>query len=263
MNKKDIQLKLEWLTCKWWFFAIIIAVQFLPPIATKGFSQGGVSKFLAVHVMNNFMRSPQAAMFYPLFKIIPIILVISIIFLGNKVSRIFSIYAGIAYLFFNVLQNFSVTTQYGLGILTQNLVMMFLISLLWFWEAYAGKNDFSPVNTSVMKISIALLAFLAFWDPINPVTHGINFDPVFLVNNAGGLAFCMMTPVFLAILIWFYPKVNLALLRVNSLAGIIIGIFNVLVVFANPAVYWWFGFLHIPLFVLGVCGMWLGYRRNL
>jgi hypothetical protein len=89
----------------------------------------------------------------------------------------------------------------------------------------------------------------------------MDFNPILLVNNAGGLAFCMMTPVFLAVLIWVYPKVNIALLRVNALAGVIIGIFNVMVVFANPSIYWWFGALHIPLFVLGMYGLWLGARK--
>jgi fumarate reductase subunit D len=212
--------------------------------------------------MHNLMRAPQVAVWYPAFKIIPILLILSVIFLGNKASRAFSIYAGIAYLFFNILQNFSVTSEYGLGILTQNLGTMFLISLCWFWEAYAGKNDLMPAKPTWMKIFVILLALLAFWDPIDPVTHGMDFDPVLLMNNAGGLAFCMMTPVFLAVLIYFYPKVNLALLRVNSLAGAIIGIFNVMVVFADPAVYWWFGVLHIPLFVLSVYGMRLGWRTG-
>ena len=261
MNKEKIQAKLEHLTGRWWFFALFILIQFLPPIAARGFSHGGVSKFLAVHVMHNLMRAPQVAVWYPAFKIIPILLILSVIFLGNKASRVFSIYAGIAYLFFNVLQNFSLTGEYGLGILTQNLVTMSLVSLFWFWEAYAGKNDLRPSKATAMKIVISLLAFLAFWDPIDPVTHGMNFNPVFLVNNAGGMAFCMMTPVFLATLIWFYPGINIALLRMNSLAGAIIGIFNVMVVFANPSVYWWFGVLHIPLFALSMYGMRLGWRR--
>lgn len=262
MNKEQFQSKLEWLTSKWWFYAVLILIQFLPPIATKGFSDGGVPKFLAFHIMNNFMRAPEVAALYPVFKILPILLVTSIMFFGNKVSRIFSVYAGIAYLFFNVLQNFSVSDQFGVGVLLQNLVTMLLISLCWFWEAYVRKNDLSPAKASITKIVVAMLAFFTFWDPINPVTHGIDLSPMLLINNAGGLAFCMMTPVFLAALIWFYPKVNLPLLRINSFAGIVIGIFNVLVVFSNPSVYWWFGVLHIPLFVLGIYGMYLGVKKQ-
>lgn len=262
MNKEKVQSALEWLTGRWWFYALFLMVQVLPPVATRGFGTGGVPKFLAVHIMNNFIRSPDIAWLYPVSKIIPILLVISIIFLGNKASRLFSIYAAAAYLLFNVLQNFSVTSTYGVGILTQNLVTMLLVSLCWLWEAFAGKNDMSPSKASFLKIAVLILAFVAFWDPIDTVTRGIDFSPALLVSNAGGLAFCMMTPVFLAALIWFYPKVNLALLRVNSLAGIIIGIFNVLVVFSNPSIYWWFGVLHIPLFALGVYGLRLGLKRT-
>jgi hypothetical protein len=259
MNIKKVRSQLEQLTRKWWFFAAFLLLQLLPPFAGKGLDHLGIGKFLAVHLMHNFMRTPMVEILYPVFKILPILLVLGIILFGNKVSRVFSVYAGLAYLFFNVLQNFSITPQYGLGILTQNLVTM----SLWFWEAYAKENNFKSVKATPAKILVVLLAFIAFWDPINPLTRGMDFNLIYLINNAGGLAFCMMTPVFLAVLIWFYPKVNIPLLRVNSLAGVIIGIFNVLVVFANPQLYWWFGVLHIPLFVLGVYGLKLGYSKKL
>jgi len=262
MNKQKTQAYLEWLTSKWWFYLILLLIQLLPPIATKGWSSTGISKFLAVHVMCNLMRAPQVEILYPAFKIMPILLIIGIVLFGKRAGRIFSIYAGIAYIFFNVLQNVSITPEYGVGVLTQNIVTMSLISLLWFWEAYAGKNDLSPVKATPAKVSVMLLAFFAFWMPMDPVTHGINLCPALLMTNPAGLAFCMMTPVFLATLIYFYPRVNLALLRVNAFAGVMIGIFNVLVVFANPSAYWWFGVLHIPLFVLGAYGLWLGVSNS-
>jgi len=188
-------------------------------------------------------------------KIIPILAVLGIVFFGNRASRIFSIYASLAYLAFNVLQNFSFSQEYGLGVLSQNLITMLLVSGCWFWEARVGQNDFSPVRITPLKWLFIALAFWAFWDPINAVTRLPDFNPLYLVNNPGGAAFCMMTPVFLAVLITFYPKINFALLRVNSLAAVIIGLFNVMVVFADPAVQWWFGVLHLPLFILGLCGL--------
>ena len=239
------------ITGKWWFFVLIILCQFLPPYASKGIDS--VPRFLATHLMNAPMH--HLGDWQAVFKIIPILFILGIIFFGNRFSRLFAVYAGLAYLAFNVLQNFSFSPEYGLGILSQNLITMLLVSLLWFWEAFAGQNDFSPTRLTPLKWSFIALACWAFWDPINAVTRMPDFNPLYLINNPGGVAFCMMTPVFLAVLMTFYPKVNFALLRVNSLAAVIIGIFNVLVVFANPAVYWWFGLLHLPLFILGVCGL--------
>jgi hypothetical protein len=239
------------LTRRWWFFVLFILAQFLPPFASHGIDS--VPKFLAVHLMNAPLH--HLGDWQAVFKIVPILFVLGIVLFGNRVSRLFSIYAGLAYLSFNALQNFSYTQEYGLGVLSPNLITMLLVALLWFWEAFAGQNDFSPVKLTPLKWFFIVLAFWAFWDPINAVTRMPDFNPLYLIDNPGGAAFCMMTPVFLAVLIAFFPKVNLALLRVNSLAAVIIGLFNVLVVFANPALYWWFGLLHLPLFTLGFYGL--------
>jgi len=244
------------ITRRWWFAALIILFQFLPPYASNGIHS--VPNFLATHLMNAPMH--HLGDWQIIFKLVPILFILGIIFFGNRFSRIFAVYAGFAYLCFNLLQNFSYTPEYGLGILSQNLITMLLVALFWFWEAAAGQNNFSPVKITPLKWLFIALAFLAFWDPINAVTRMPDFNLLYLINNPGGAAFCMMTPVFLAVLITFYPKVNLALLRINSLAAVIIGIFNVLVVFSNPAVQWWFGVLHLPLFILGAYGLIIGYR---
>lgn len=251
-------MDLDKITRRWWFFVIVILVQLIPPYASKGITS--IPAFLATHLMNAPMH--QLGDWQALFKIVPILFILGILVFGNRFSRIFSIYAGIAYLIFNVMQNFSFSLQYGLGILSQNLITMLLVAILWFWEAFAGKNDFSPVKVTPLKWFFIALAFVAFWDPINAITRMPDFNPLYLINNPGGVAFCMMTPVFLAVLLTYFPKVNLPLLRVNSLAAVIIGIFNVMVVFANPAVYWWFGLLHIPLFVLGVYGLFISLRNE-
>lgn len=250
-------MNLDKITRKWWFFALIILIQFIPPYASKGIPN--VPAFLAAHLAHAPMH--LIGNWAALFKILPILLILGIIFFGNRMNRLFSIYVGLAYLVFNALQNFSFSEQYGLGILSQNLVTMLLVSLFWFREAYLGQNDFSSAKLTPLKWSWIALAFIAFWDPINAVTRMPDFNPLYLINNPGGVAFCMMTPVFLAVLITFFPKVNLALLRFNSLAAVIIGIFNVMVVFANPAVYWWFGLLHIPLFTLGVYGLIISFKK--
>lgn len=243
-------MDIDKITRKWWFFLIFLLIQFIPPFATKGIPN--LPTFLAAHLAHAPMH--LIGNWAALFKIIPILLILGIMLFGNQMSRVFSLYAGLAYLVFNVMQNFSFSEQYGFGILLQNFITMLIVAGFWFREAWVGENDFSPVQFTPMKWFFIALAFLAFWDPINAITRMPDFNPLYLINNPGGVAFCMMTPVFLAVLITFFPKIDLTLLRVNSLAAVIIGIFNVMVVFSNPAMQWWFGLLHIPLFVLGVAG---------
>jgi len=58
-----------------------------------------------------------------------------------------------------------------------------------------------------------------------------DLNPVYILTSGGGLAFCMMTPVYLAVLLFFYPEVNMPLMRVTALTGLIIALYNILVNF--------------------------------
>jgi len=74
------------------------------------------------------------------------------------------------------------------------------------------------------------LAFLAFWFP-HSITDGSvvpDFNPTSILTSEAGLTFCMMTPVYLAILTLYYPRINMTTLRITSLVGVIIGFYNVL-----------------------------------
>lgn len=46
-----------------------------------------------------------------------------------------------------------------------------------------------------------------------------------------GLAFCLMTPVYLALLILFYPGVNIVTLRITGLVGLMLGLYNMAFIF--------------------------------
>ena len=93
-------------------------------------------------------------------------------------------------------------------------------------------------------------------------TMAPDFNPIYIVTSGAGLAFCMMTPVYLAVLLAFYPRVNIPLLRVTALIGLIIGIYNALVNFVFlPKVLWWNGILHLPLLAISLYALILAYRK--
>jgi hypothetical protein len=104
---------------------------------------------------------------------------------------------------------------------------------------------------------------LAFWYPLNPRTLMPDFNPLYLVAGPAGLVFCLMTPLYLSILILMHPRVNIVTMRVTGLAGALIGFWNVVNFLMYPAVRWWNGVLHILLVVISGYVFILSYARNL
>jgi hypothetical protein len=114
------------------------------------------------------------------------------------------------------------------------------------------------------KESEGLLELLTrkWWFPKNPESMKPDFNLAYLFTNAAGLAFCAMTPVYHGILTLYYPKVNIATLRVTSLLGVIIGFWNMIVNFLMmPDVLWWNGILHLPLVFISVYALILSLRK--
>lgn len=88
-----------------------------------------------------------------------------------------------------------------------------------------------------------------------------DFSPLHAIFGPAGMAFCLMTPVFLAILILCYPRANLVTLRVTGVFGVIIAFYN-LMYLAMDLSRWWSGVLHTPLFLVSLYAVILGYKRQ-
>lgn len=264
----DIQRKLESITRKWWFFVLFILLAFVPPYTSKSYDwmEGGFNWMesptgqIILSALQNTMAITNIS---PLFQIIPVILVISLVFLGNKVARLVSIYGTISYVLFAFLQSTAITEKFGFGIAISNLVMILMAATFWAWEVIAVENDFTPQKQPTWKFWVVPLAFLAFWFPMNPETLMPDFNPIYFLTSRSGLYFCTMTPVYLAILTMYWPRVNMATLRVTSLVGVLIGFSTMLVFFVwFPTVFWWNGVMHIPLFTISIYGLALSLRKR-
>ena len=168
----------------------------------------------------------------------------------------------ITYVLFAFLQNIAVTKEYGLGIVISNLVVICIVAAFWFWEVLVQKNDFTPRKQSLWKYWVITFAFLSIWYPANPNNHMPDFNPLYIFTNAAGLFFCMTTPLYLAILTFYYPTVIIATLRVTSFVGIILAFYNILVNFVMfPDQLWWNGVLHIPLITISIYAFSLSFRK--
>jgi hypothetical protein len=259
-NFEKMPNQLELITKRWWFYLFFILLQFVPPYISKGLDMskgfkmsemGWVTGEILTHALIYNYKA-----IYPLFKIIPLLLIIGIIWFKNRITFIFDLYVAISYLLFAFLQSIAYTEKYGLAILTINLVMFLIVSFYWFWEASVRKNDFSAPNQSSRKYWVIPLAFLAFWYPINIDTMKPDFNLLYLFTNMAGLAFCLMTTVYIALLLLYYPKVNITTLKVTSLVGTIIGLYNLLTNFIiAPQLLWWNGILHLPLIFMSIYGL--------
>jgi len=149
-NLNEIQEKLELVTSKWWFLLIFTLLGMIPPIVAKGYDPSKTGE-IVMHILRNALIKFYSPL-YPVFKVIPIILVSALVLFGNQINRIFSLYVGINYILFAFLQGIAITDEYGLGIVTGSFIQMIIVAFLWFWEALVNKNDFAratEVNAAI------------------------------------------------------------------------------------------------------------------
>jgi len=238
----------------WWPILLPLPLFCLPPYTSQGYpilEVGRVNAFILTHTIKSSFQS-----FYPVFKIIPLILVSSIFVFGNKTRRLFCLYAAISYILFALFQSISITEEYGLGICSAHLALSSLVALFWFSEVKSNRNDFNPKKRPLLSYWTFVLALFAFWGPIHPLTGRPDFNPSYILTSGAGLAFCMMTPVYLALLIHYYPRVNLPILMVTGVIGLLYSLGNMSLAFILQSNYtWWVGVLHIPLLILSGYGL--------
>ena len=260
-NQTYNQGKLERITRKWWFFGLFVLMQFaIPPYASKGYNFPEDWGQVISHALSHAIVY-QHCEIYPIFKVIPIILLVCIIVFRNKVARLFAVYVGISYALFAIGQSIAITEEYGVSICTINVVMFLIVAAFWVWEGVVLQNDYTPKKLPAWRYWVVPLAVLAFWGPSGKGGRP-DFNPVYLYTNGAGPAFCMMTPDYVALLTLYWPKVNVPTLRVTSVVGFIIGLYNMYANFGiNPARRWWNGVLHIPLLVISLYGLIISLKR--
>ena len=262
-NLENVQRKLELITRKWWFLVVFFLINIMgPPIVSKGHDPANTGEIIGYIMRHSLLTSDGISFLFPIFKILPIILIFGIIFLGNRISRFFSLYVGITYILFAVLQYISISDKYGFGILSGSFFLTIIVAAFWFWEVAINRNNFTFQKIPLIRFWVVPFAFLAFWYPINLESMKPDFDLAYIITNPAGLAFCNMTPVYLAILTLYYPRINITTLRITSFLGVIVGFWNLLVNFLiDPDILWWNGVLHLPLVFIAFYALILSFRK--
>jgi hypothetical protein len=255
-----IQGVLDRLTRKWWLYILFLLLFFLPSYAEQSYDPRQSSDLVGEVLSNPIINT--SPILGPVAKLIPIILIAAVFISGNKARRLFNFYVAILYIAIALFQNSAITESHGLVVLTGNLMLILVVSLVWIWEVAAERNDFSTRKIPLWKWWVAPVVLLPFLAPVNSTSLSPDFNLAGMLTNSSGLTYCFMTPVILAVLSLFHPTVNLPVLRVSSYVGILFGAINMLMWFVMEPLGWWMGVLHIPLVVLSIYTFMLSLRIN-
>lgn len=144
------------------FLFVLVAVAlctFLPPITSVPFQQQETPSVIKEVIIQTSLAYQWLS---PVTHISTVILLILLYRYGSKVGRVTDAYFSLLFLFFAFGQNIAVTENYGLSVITGNLVMVLVTGLFWVWEVYKPLNEYflgSP-TMAVLGRSLRLSGFL-------------------------------------------------------------------------------------------------------
>ncbi len=253
--------KVRKLSKKWWFYLILFIILFLPSIATEGLDPRNTSDFVVTIFKHSFANSISPI--YPVIQSVIIVCIALLFIFKGKVTRIFSIMVATNYLLIAVVDNVAITEKYGLGIILGNALAFLIISVLWIWEVFVNKNTFDRRNKSIPIYIFIVLASFSFLSPADANTLLPSINVLTLFTSGSGVWFCFVTPLYLSLLLYFYPSINVVILRVTSFIGLIIGLLNLSIHFTTYVkTNWWYGILHLPLFIISLYGLIISLRHR-
>lgn len=230
---------------------VLLLSIFLPIIAVEPFAQ----EESTLVIRDVFMKTSTAYLWLsPAIHVITIMLLLALYRYGSRIGRIADVFFGILFLFFAFGNHIAVTENYGLVVLTGNLVPILIVGLFWMWEVYKPLNVYVFQRLPAWRYWVLPFVFLAFWSPINTELNP-DFNPLLLLTSSFGVMYCPTTPLIIAILTLIYPRVNIFLLRTTSFVGLMIGLFNAMSVFVMPGYTLWNLLLHTPLIFISAYGL--------
>ncbi len=236
---------------KWLYpviYLLFVLISAIPPYAELPYapqdSQDVIINLLMVSV------HPYEHM-APLFHLATLLIVVLIGRFPEKMGRVLAAYMGLNYLVIAVLPTMATTEKYGYVIHWGALVASALLGVTWIMVAVRSEPHTSFENVPPFRYLLLPLALLAFWSPYRAIGVGVrpDFDPLLLLTSPDyGLTFCLTSPVFLFLLVLFYPKVSPFAYRITAFNGLLYGLLN-MTHFCEPELRW-MGVLHLPLLII-------------
>jgi hypothetical protein len=232
-------------------FAALFLCVFLPTYASVPFEQ----QDMMLVIRDVFLQTSVAYLWLsPAIHLATIMLIIAIFLYGRRTSRIADVFFGFLFLFVAFSNHIAITENYGLVVITGNVVQIVVVGLLWLWDAWKPRNEFVFQRLPLWRYWVIPFTILAFWSPIN-ADLSPNLSPLLLLTSSFGVMFCPTTPVVIALLTLIYPRVNRYVLGVTSFVGFLIGIFNAISLMIMPGYSVWNFVLHLPLIFISLYGL--------
>lgn len=233
----------------WKFFVLLVVLQFLVlPVATRNFQPEASAQIIFATLGRAWINElyPYSAVF----QLVALVMIGALLCFRKKVARWFTGYVGCCYLVYAVIQNVAVTDKYGVSIVTINVLMMTLVAFVWLRDCWKGENEYTFINLSWKTAWLIPVALFCLWFPVDLRMAQPDFNPIHLFTGISAMAFCPMTPVFLAILTFSRPNTNRTTYRVTAMVGLIIGCYN-MGQFAVPNGFF-LGIYHLPLLLVSL-----------
>jgi hypothetical protein len=235
-----------------WLYPVLYATSFiismLPLYTEKPYNPQETQDVIINLLM--VVTNPYKA-YAPIFHVLTLLMVALIAWIPAKFGRVWAGYMGLNYLIIAFVQTMGTTAQYGFVVHTGGIVMYGVLGLVWLIVAYRNELQASFRSLSWQQLILLPFALLAFWAPYVVSGNWVqpDFNPILLlVSSDYGLTFCFTTPIFLFLLILFFPQVNMLAYRITAFNGLLYGLFNITHWF-TPELRW-MGFLHLPLLII-------------
>jgi len=230
---------------------VILTCTFLPTLATVPFAQQDSTLVIREVLMKTSIAYLWLS---PIIHVLTLILLVSLYRYGSRVGRITSAFFGSLLLFMAFGNHIAVTENYGLVVITGNLVSISIVAMFWFWEASRPRNEYIFHKLPAWRYWVLPFVFLAFWSPINAELNP-DLNPLLLLTSSFGVMFCPTTPLIIAILTLIYPKVNAYVLKATSFIGFVIGLLNAMSFLLMEGYTLWNLMLHRPLIFISAYGL--------
>lgn len=232
-------------------FVVLFLCFFLPSISAVPFT----AEENVLVIRDVFVQTSVAYLWLsPVIHVATVILLVALYLYGQKIGRFADAYFGILFLFFAFGNHIAVTENYGLVVITGNLLPILIVGLFWMWEVFRPGNGYIFQRLPLWRYWVLPFAVLAFWSPMN-ADLSPNFSPLLLLTSCFGVMFCPTTPLIVSILTLIYPRVNIYLLTMTSFVGLFIGLFNAMSFFIMPGYTLWNLILHTPLIFISAYGL--------
>jgi len=230
---------------------VLLFCTFLPTLATVPIAQ----EESPLVIRDVFIQTSTAYLWLsPAIHVVTVVLLVALYLYRSRVGRVVDAFFGILFLFFAFGNHIAVTENYGLVVLTGNLVPILIVGLFWMREVHKPLNAYVFQKLPAWRYWVLPFVFLAFWSPINAELRP-DFNPLLLLTSSFGVMYCPTTPLIVAVLTLMYPRVNIFLLRITSFVGLLIGLFNAMSFFMMPGYTLWNLILHTPLIFISAYGL--------